>query len=383
MLRSIVPVGILFAAVSAAAFAQEEEDVVYLVRKPISLNPADDYRVAIALEPKTTVTLTATTSGPVQTVLCTLGEKVTGQSELVRVDSEEQRLLVERAQAAVNAAQSSDGGAAKAAEVEVAQLDLKLAQLRLERTKSVAPFPSQVVDVHVVPGQYVRESDPLVTLIDQSVLRAKIPVEREGLKVGDTVPVNIEGKPYDAKVSAIIPLQEQFEPLRDLFASVATAVVEFDNGAGQLQAGQTVRSELMPLDPVTEVPNTAVSTDSTGTRRVFVIRKDVAISVPVQVLGALNENRTFVAGEFAIGDELVAEGGESLVHGRRIVPVDQAGTVTAGGAGRARPQGAAPYDDAEEGAAERNMRLRREAEQAGKSGGASSKSPLPPSTGGF
>lgn len=320
---------VVAACVAKNSVAQDEPTTVYLERKPLVIQMPDRFQVPIALEPKTEVTLTATASGPVQTVLCKLGDSVTSQAELVRLDSEEHRLLVERAKAVLDAANAANNEA----EMKIADLDLKLAQLRLARTKAVAPFNATVVGVHVVTGQYVREAMPLVTLVDDSSVRALIPVERANTKVGETVPVTVEGQPYDATVTAILPLTLRFEPLRDLFASVASAAVEFPNSTGDLSVGQTVRSELIPRDPVAEVPNGAVSTDEAGNRRVFVIRDDMARSVTVQVLSAVGETDTFVAGEFAAGDELVIAGADQLVDGRRVVPAASAAAANAG-AGR-------------------------------------------------
>lgn len=336
-----------FLAAPTLATAQEQT-VVYLVRKPLVVRSPEQFQVPIALQPATEVTLTATAAGPVQTVLCKLGEAVTSQSELIRVDSEEQRLLVERAQAALKVAEAEADGASKQAKIDLAGIDLKLANLRLDRTKSLAPFNGRVVGVHVVSGQYVREATPLVTLIDSSILTALVPIERDSAKAGDTFPVSIEGKPYDARVKAVLPLDPKFEPLRDLFASVATAFVELDNSSGDLKAGQTVRSDLIPRDPVAEVPNTSVATDTSGVRQVFVIRRDIAVAVPVQVLSAVGEKNTFVAGEFAEGDELVTSGAESLVDGRRVVPATAAPVDTTVGA--AAPAGGQPGAAAPAGA---------------------------------
>lgn len=314
------------------ALAQDEQTTIYLDRKPLTLRAPEKYQVSLAIQPKTSVTLTATASGPVQTVLCELGKKVTSQAELIRLDADELRLQVDRAKAAVELAKASGDGDAQKAAVAVAELDLKIAQLRLERATVVAPFDGTVIAVAVVPGQFVREASPLVTVIDSSVVTARLPAERESAKVGETIPVTIEGQPYDAKITAVLPLDAAFEPLRDLFESIVTVAVEFDNGSGQLIAGQTIRTGLIPRDPVAEVPNGAVSTDENGNRRVFVIREDIAVSVPVQVLSPVGTSDTFVSGEFANGDELVTAGADQLVSGSRVVPASEAppaqGTAT-------------------------------------------------------
>ena len=90
-----------------------------------------------------------------------------------RVKKCERRFELDRAKAVFQLAQLENNNAAEgeasdlaAAQLEVASVELDLAEHRLEDTIIRTPFDGTITEVHVVTGQFVRAGDPLVTLAD-------------------------------------------------------------------------------------------------------------------------------------------------------------------------------------------------------------------------
>lgn len=307
-------------ALASAAVAQDAEPV-QIKREPIAPRPVDEYQIPLALEPVRTVTLRAAVDGTVEAVLAELGKDALDQADLVRFDSKLARLELERAEAAAAANYPTEA---------IAAVDEKIARLKLERMAVRAPFAGQVVAVHVAPGAMVTAGTPLLDLADMSALRVRVPVQRGEVNVGDRIPVRVESQTVDGTIEAILPAGEQIGKLRPLFESLAAAVVEVPGNS--LVAGQTVYSDLIPRDPIAEVPSSALETTDDGGRAVFVLRSGYAAAVPVMTLGQVGRDRLYVSGRFAAGDEVVTESSQPLVDGARVI--EQA--MTEGGG--AQPQ---------------------------------------------
>lgn len=289
-------------------------------REPIAVRPVDRYQIPLSLSAAREVTLRAPVTGAVQTVLVALGEDVAEQGEVVRFESDIAQLRYELAK--LRDTRDKTNG-----------LQEKIAKAELDRLTVKAPFAGRVVAVDVVGGSNVEAGSPLATVADVSKLTARLPFERDSVAIGDTVQVRVESTVVDGRVTAVLPAGERLGPLRPLFASLVEAVVEIDGE--RATPGQTVYSDLIPRDAVAEVPNTAVQTAEDGSRIVFVLRDDYAYAVPVQPLGRVGDDRTFVAGKFVAGDEVVTGSSEPLVDGALIVTQAEATAGQGGG----NPQG--------------------------------------------
>ena len=136
---------------------------------PLVARPSQSYQAPLRLEPLTSLELVAQVDGVVTNLSVKPGDKISAQSEAVRLESTERQLELDRAKAVYRAAQLEQAAAsAQAAELATAKLDvakfeLQLAQHRLDQTMIRAPFTGTITRVHVVPGQFVRTGQPLVT----------------------------------------------------------------------------------------------------------------------------------------------------------------------------------------------------------------------------
>jgi multidrug efflux pump subunit AcrA (membrane-fusion protein) len=240
-------------------------------------------------------------------------------------------LELDRATAALRAAEQESASTGAAARVEVAKKDVELAEFRLEQTIIRMPWDGTLYQVHVTEGHYVRAGDPLVTIADPSRVFVEAPIDRTQSKVGDVIELHVEEVNAQGTLAAILPLSERLDPLRGLFASVASGRIELDNADGRFLPGQTVYSPLIPRQPVGEVPVAAVGNTDDGQRKVQVIRDGVVRDVPVQLLGQIGQEYVWVSGRFGTTDQLILRSSEPLADGTAVTPrtVAEQGSVPA------------------------------------------------------
>lgn len=321
-------------------------DQVIIKREAAHVEPPHKYKVTLALEPIRSVTLTAPTDGIVRQVEGKPNSKIQAQTEVVRLDTTVAKLNVARADAALKLAvaeqkQGSDKDelqkAVAQARVDIARADADLAKYHLDQASVRAPFVGELQRVLVAEGQFVRAGDPLAIVIDSSKLRAEVPVERAQAVQGKTLPIKIESAEVDAKIDAVLPLDARFGAVRDVFESVASAVVVVDNPEGRFKVGQTVFVPLIPRQPVAEVPAAAIGNLLDGQRKVQVVRHMVVRDIPVVLMGSVGLNRLFVSGPFAEGDEIIYEASHQLSDGFQMKLSAAATAAAAPGANNAPP----------------------------------------------
>jgi membrane fusion protein (multidrug efflux system) len=316
----------------------------------VTRNP-QTYQVPLHLDPVTSVELVAPLDGVVNHISVKPGDKIAAQAEATRLESTERQLELERARAEFQLAQleqesaGSEGARLAAARLDVAKFGLQLAQHRLDQTTLRAPFNGTITRVHVVPGQFVRAGQSLATLADLTRLAVEMPIDRKAVNSGDSLTIKVEDATVNAQVEAVLPLAERFEPLRDLFLSIASGRLIVDNPAGQFHSGQTVYSEMIPRHPVVESPTAAIGNSADGQRKVQVIREGFVRDVPVQLLGQSGDTHVFVTGRFGPTDELVVKSSAELLDGTRVVQATEDPVAGASGTSGGRPRVAAPGED--------------------------------------
>jgi len=309
---------------------ENPEERVVIHREAMRLINPQNYRVPLTLEPVNLVKLASPIGGTVRSVLRISGDKVTSQSEAVRLDDTEQALLVKRAEANLKAAEielrlakkqsDSDLAGLAAAKLQAADADLDLAKFHLSQTRIRVPFAGEVFRTNVVVGQIIRAGEPLFDFGDTSKLQVELPVDRKKVAVGKSIDVLIEGTAVQGTVQNIFPLAKKFEPLRELVHTVASAVVLIDNSQGRYQAGQTVQVGVIPQHYITQVSKSSLSNVSDGQRKVQVVRNGVIRDVQVRLLADLGYDLTYVTGPFATGDELIISTSKKLVDGTQVRP---------------------------------------------------------------
>ena len=356
--RRIMCVGACAAALGVAWFSQRSigQETKAEAKGPLPVAAAGDqvvikreasrvidphkYRISLAVAPLHTVTLTAPFDGIVKQAQGKSNSKLQPQAEIVRLDTTVPKLNVARAEAAFKVAANEQKLAAdkdetqKAlaqAKLDVAKAEVELAKHYLDSCSIRAPFAGELQRLLVSEGQFVKAGAPVAIVVDVSKLQVEIPVERSSVEQGKSFSLKIESADVEGKVDAVLPLNNRFDALRELFDSVASAVVVVENGDGRLKPGQTVYVPLIPRQPVMEVPNSSIGNLPDGQRKVQVVRQFTVRDVPVILMGSIGTNRQFVSGPFAEGDEVIYEASHQLGDAFQLKPSAAATAATGQG----------------------------------------------------
>ncbi|MBA4119212.1 MAG: hypothetical protein C0513_00685 [Isosphaera sp.] len=208
-------------------------------------------------------------------------------AELARFDSagesvaplelENRRALLAIADAQVMAAE---------ADVGTAIADLDEARRREQKLVIAAPFRGRVVSRRTDIGQWIREGDPVVEVVDLESVEAVLDVPESLIARIDApgaivrVVIGGIGAEIDAAVTAIVP---DADPLARLFP----VRVRLPNPEGRLRPGMSA-SGLIPtgrFEPVLTVSRDAIRRDDSG-EYVFVERGGVALPARVRRVDA-------------------------------------------------------------------------------------------------
>jgi len=353
--RLLIGLGVTFAATLFGASAGLTQgnlpvaasgDQVVIKREASRVIDPHKFRVPLSTEAIQTVTLVAPFDGKIKQVVLKTNSKAQAQSEVIRLDNTVQKLRLDRAQkvlklASVKLKQADKEESAVAlaqAEIDLAKVDVEMAQSVLDETGIRIPFAGEVQRVLVTDGQFVRAGDPVAVVADNSKMKVEIPVDRASAEIGKTFGFKIESNEVEGKIEQVLPLPPRFDGLRDLFDSIAAVVVVVDNGDGKLKVGQTVYVPLIPRQPVVEVPNSAIGNLSDGHRKVQVVRQFIVRDISVAILGQVGSTRVFVSGPFAEGDEVIYDLSHQLGDGFQLKPSSGAVAST----GSAQPGAAQP-----------------------------------------
>jgi len=322
-------------------------DQVIVKRDAMQIEPPHKYKVPLALEPIRSVILTAPFDGIVRQADVKPNAKLQSQTEVLRLDTQVAKLNVQRTESLLKIATAEQKQAADKdelqktvaqARVEVAKAEADLAKHALEQASVRTPFAGELQRMLVTEGQFVRAGDPLAIIVDSSKLRVEVPAERAQVVQGKTLSIKIESAEVEAKVESVLPLDARFGGIREVFDSVASAVLNVDNADGRFKPGQTVYVPLIPRQPVSEIRTSAIGNLPDGQRKVQVVRHGIVRDIPVVVMGSVGVNRVFVSGAFADGDEVIYESSHLLSDAFQLRPVAIAATANPGtGTGATNP----------------------------------------------
>jgi HlyD family secretion protein len=124
-----------------------------------------------------------------------------------------------------------------------AEVSVREAQLRLERSRITAPFSGRVASVKVVPGQNARPGDELVTVVDLNPIKVEVQVlesEVALLTAGRRAVVAFAafpGEPFTGRIETINPMVE-----RETRTARVTVLVP--NPGGRILPGMYARVSL-------------------------------------------------------------------------------------------------------------------------------------------
>ena len=205
--------------------------------------------------------------------------------------------------------------------LDQAQVDYQRAQLVLEKTAVRAPFGARVADLMVVQGQFVREGDDLLTVVDIDPIKVSIEVlatEVVHLDEGRAASLVFTAFPGQTFTGRI----ETINPVVDPQTNTARVTVHLPNPDGRIKPGMYAEADLeaQHFPDRLLIPRTAIR--ETDDRRDFLfVVEDGRAKWRYVTVGM--ENDYYV--ELLEGDvEWVAPGEIVLVDGHQMLPHDAA-----------------------------------------------------------
>ncbi|MDT8446320.1 MAG: efflux RND transporter periplasmic adaptor subunit [bacterium] len=196
---------------------------------------------------------------------------------------------------------------------EVAQVQMELAQLDLDKSQVSAPFDGVVSKKSVDRGEYLGKGAPMLEVLSLSKVKAKVNVpERE---IGYVAPGRKVVVTLDALGDRVFEGQIQSLGLEADSKSRSFPVeVVVDNPQQALLAGMLARVKMvtMNLEKQVIIPRDAIMEDETGSY-VFVLGGGMVVRRPVLSGIALGDEVQVKKG-LAFGDRLVVVGQQLVTH---------------------------------------------------------------------
>ncbi len=155
--------------------------------------------------PKEEIVLRFKTSGIVQEILVREGERVQKNQILARLSNAQQELKLLQAKNAYEAAKIS----APPSEVQIKELEYKIAQEEYEYTILKAPWDGDVIALHVQEGESVTNTTDIITLLNRDEIFVTVDIDEVDIReiaLGQKARVTLEAYPdlrFAAEVTAI------------------------------------------------------------------------------------------------------------------------------------------------------------------------------------
>lgn len=224
-------------------------------------------------------TVTAQVEGLVQSVPVRENASVAAGALLVQIDSTEHALNVAQARSNLLAAETDyrqrilfddeiqdpqvraerERIARSTSQLEQRGVDLRQAELRLQRSSVRAPFEGRVANLEVVEGEYVTAGTELMTVVDLDPIKVEVQVlesELGALSAGRRAEVTFAAFPGEPFAGAI----ETINPLVDPETRTGRVTVLIRNPSGRIKPGMyaEVALDAEALPDRVLVPRTAI-----------------------------------------------------------------------------------------------------------------------------
>ncbi len=198
------------------------------------------------------------------------------------------------------------------------EIDVKIAQMELDKTRILAPFAGIVTDIKVSPNEHVSAGRELFTLVNISRIKVKAKVlesEIGKMKVGREVDVRFAAYPdkiFKGVVDAISPVVNADDKTCAVHIVVGNPAEEIKPG---MHAEVEIAAEVHEDRLI--VPQEAVLTRG-GRKLVFVVEGDLAKWRYVEI-GIENERYAEILDGINAGEMVIVEGHFTMAHDARVV----------------------------------------------------------------
>jgi len=187
--------------------------------------------------------------------------------------------------------------------------NIKAKEIEMSKMVTLAPFDGVIVSKKIEVGDWVGQGGVVAELINlkSAQVVANIP-QGVALDLKPKMPVNvvIDGKNYDAYISAIIPkgdISTRTFPVKISFKKNISHLFEGMSVAISIQSGIKIKSLVVPRDAVLK---------RFGQDVVFVDVKGSAVMIPVTIIGYVNGKVAVSAKGLSVGMKVVTKGNERI-----------------------------------------------------------------------
>ncbi|MBU4527870.1 MAG: efflux RND transporter periplasmic adaptor subunit [Hoeflea sp.] len=291
-----------------------------------------------------TVSVRTLVSGQIAEIPVRPGSKVERGDVLMRLDSAEEELAVERARLTVNdakaradrlqslvasrAASSVEADQAKNA-LDTAEVALRQSELELSRRTVTAPISGSLGILAVDTGDYVTSQTEIASIDDRSEILIEFFVPERftaGMEIGKMVTASAVSRPgevFEGEISAVDNRVDEASRTLRVRARIANADDTLRAGMS-FEVSVAFEGERWPaVDPL------AIQWDSTGAY-VWQIADGKAQRVNVAIIQR-NSDSVLVRADLVAGDEVVTEGVQSVRPGSAVRVLGGAEQSGAGG----------------------------------------------------
>lgn len=331
----------LIAADKAAGLKQERPpvNVVTLLLQPTVIR--DRINLPGSIEAWTTLSLLSKLNGTVVEVVAREGQVVKKGDVLARIDDDDYRIAVQRAQAAYDLARSEferdraiyAKGIIPTAEydanrtrMETAKADLDNAELQLSRCIITAPMNGVVRKIDAKVGLQLAVGDPLAEILEIDRLKAVVGIpESEVAAVRGLTAIDISLQALrDRTVAGTVHfLSSSPETVARLFR-LELAV---DNPNGEILPGMFFRADVVKKTVPDAIAVPFYSVISRNDEQYVYVERDGVVAKRPVAIGIMEQWMVEVTSGLRPGDRLVVEGHRDVEDGQKVKIVKAATAV--------------------------------------------------------
>ena len=318
------------------------DGAVNVVTAPVETDQGGEtIRAVGTAEAIRSVTVFPQVTGIVSEVAFTPGEPVEAGAVLVRLEDAEQAVAVDRARVALEQAEAAVERSQTLAQsqtisevalsdaqatAELAGIELRAAEIALQRRTITAPFGGTTGLSDVSIGDLLSTTTPITTLDDLSTLRVdfEIPERWVGrVRQGMPITATAQGLPGTEFAGEVRAIDNRVDPTtRTLRLEAALS-----NEGEVLKPGMALTVALdHDTDEQLAVPSLALQWDRDGSF-VWKIEDQAARRAPVVILSRESGLVIVQSEEIAAGDAVVVEGVQRLRDGALVAEVDVTPTI--------------------------------------------------------
>jgi len=328
----------LIAADKAAGLKQERPpvNVVTLLLQPTVIR--DRINLPGSIEAWTTLSLLARLNGTVAEILAREGQVVHKGDVLARIDDDDYRIAVQRAQSAYDLARAEferdraiyAKGVIPAAEydanrtrMETAKADLDNAELQLSRCTITAPMHGVVRKIDAKVGLQLAVGDPLAEILEIDRLKAVVGIPESevaavrGLKIVD---ISLQALRDRTVAGTVHFLSSSPETVARLFR----LELAIDNPDGEILPGMFLRADVVKKTVPDAVVVPFYSVIARNNEQYVYVERDGVVEKRNVRIGIMEGWMVQVIDGLGVGDRLVVEGHRDVEDGQKVKVVKAA-----------------------------------------------------------